>query len=183
MKGIITTAVWYCVAEELAELRTAVLGVREALSDLRANAEPSKASVLKLNVRDARDSLRRRVNQISPETSAIQVLIFEVWSDRSQTVCASSFVSSLLSRMCLASSHASDYPCSSGTWHWALACTCSCSCPPRCVLSTHTRPWAGCTKQHYQHIQREYHLGHVHLGYCCLSGCACLSMRPHMPAF
>ena len=60
-------------AEELAELRTAVLGVREALSDLRANTEPSRASVLKLNVRDARDSLQRRVNQISPETSARQV--------------------------------------------------------------------------------------------------------------
>lgn len=59
-------------AEELAELRTAVLGVREALSDLRANTEPSRASVLKLNVRDARDSLQRRVHQISPETSARQ---------------------------------------------------------------------------------------------------------------
>ncbi len=49
------------------------MGVREALSDLRANAEPSRAPVLKVNVRDARDSLRRRVNQISPETSARQV--------------------------------------------------------------------------------------------------------------
>ncbi len=62
-------------AEELAELKTAVLGVREALSDLRANVEPSRASVLRVNVRDARDSLRRRVNQISPETSARQVAI------------------------------------------------------------------------------------------------------------
>ena len=60
-------------AEELAELRQAVLGVREALADLRANVEPSRTSVLKLNVRDARDSLRRRVNQLSPETSSIQV--------------------------------------------------------------------------------------------------------------
>ncbi|DBA93499.1 TPA: hypothetical protein ACH3X3_013598 [Trebouxia sp. C0006] len=59
-------------AEELAELQTAVSGVREALSDLRANVELSRAPVLKVNVRDARDSLRRRVNQISPETSARQ---------------------------------------------------------------------------------------------------------------
>ena len=62
-----------CAAEELAELQTAVSGVREALSDLRANVELSRAPVLKVNVRDARDSLRRRVNQISPETSARQV--------------------------------------------------------------------------------------------------------------
>ena len=49
------------------------MGVREALADLRANVEPARTSVLKVNVRDARDSLRRRVNQIGPETSAIQV--------------------------------------------------------------------------------------------------------------
>ena len=60
-------------AEELAELKAAVVGVKEALTDLRANVEPARTSVLKVNVRDARDSLRRRVNQISPETSAIQV--------------------------------------------------------------------------------------------------------------
>ncbi len=47
------------------------MGVREALFDLRANAEPSRAPVLKVNVRE---SLRRRVNQISPETSARQVM-------------------------------------------------------------------------------------------------------------
>ena len=63
----------YNAAEELAELQAAVVGVREALSDLRANVEPARTSVLKVNVRDARDSLRRRVNQISPETSSLQV--------------------------------------------------------------------------------------------------------------
>lgn len=65
--------VFYDAAEELAELQAAVVGVREALADLRANVEPARTSVLKVNVRDARDSLRRRVNQISPETSALQV--------------------------------------------------------------------------------------------------------------
>ena len=60
-------------AEELAELRGAVLGVRQALTDLRANGDPSRASMLKVNARDARDSLRRRVNQISPETLSRQV--------------------------------------------------------------------------------------------------------------
>ena len=60
-------------AEELSELKAAVQGVREALADLRSNVEPSRSTVLKVNVRDARDSLRRRINQLSPETSSIQV--------------------------------------------------------------------------------------------------------------
>lgn len=59
-------------AEELSELKAAVQGVREALADLRSNVEPSRSTVLKVNVRDARDSLRRRINQLSPETSSIQ---------------------------------------------------------------------------------------------------------------
>ena len=62
-----------CTGEELAQLKTAVTGVKEALADLKANADPAKASVIKLNVRDARDSLRRRLQQLSPETTAIQV--------------------------------------------------------------------------------------------------------------
>ena len=60
-------------AEELAELKAAVISVKGALADLRTNVEPARTTVLKVNVRDARDSLRRRVSQISPETSAIQV--------------------------------------------------------------------------------------------------------------
>ena len=68
----LTVSLWH-TAEELAELKAAVVGMRGALADLRANVEPARNSVLKVNVRDARDSLRRRVNQISPETSAIQV--------------------------------------------------------------------------------------------------------------
>lgn len=67
------TVLWWHIAEELAELKGAVVGVREALADLRANVEPARTTVLKVNVRDARDSLRRRLNQMSPATSAIQV--------------------------------------------------------------------------------------------------------------
>ena len=63
-----------CAGEELTQLKTAVTGVREALADLKANADAAKASVIKLNVRDARDSLRRRLQQLSPETTAIQVV-------------------------------------------------------------------------------------------------------------
>ena len=47
--------------------------MKEALADLKANTDPARAAVIKLNVRDARDSLRRRLSQISPETLAIQV--------------------------------------------------------------------------------------------------------------
>ena len=56
------SSVGVTAAEELAELRTAVLGVREALSDLRANTEPSRASVLKLNARDG-SLLRTQLQQ------------------------------------------------------------------------------------------------------------------------
>lgn len=59
--------------EELSQLKTAVTGMKEALADLKANTDPARAAVIKLNVRDARDSLRRRLSQISPETLAIQV--------------------------------------------------------------------------------------------------------------
>ena len=60
--------------EELSQLKTAVTGVKEALADLKANTDPARAAVIKLNVRDARDSLKRRLSQISPETTAIQVV-------------------------------------------------------------------------------------------------------------
>lgn len=62
-----------CTGEELAQLKTAVTGVKEALADLKANTDPAKAAVIRLNVQDARDSLRRRLNQLSPDTTSLQV--------------------------------------------------------------------------------------------------------------
>lgn len=59
--------------EELAQLKTAVTGVKESLADLKANTDPAKAAVIRLNVQDARNSLRRRLNQLSPDTTSIQV--------------------------------------------------------------------------------------------------------------
>lgn len=84
-----------CAGEELAQLKTAVTGVKEALADLKANADPAKASVIKLNVRDARDSLRRRLQQLSPETTAIQVqsapCCFEHTTDLQLLVCPATY--------------------------------------------------------------------------------------------
>jgi len=47
----------------MAEVRTAVTGVKAALEELRANADPSRAALLRLNLREARDMLARRLRE------------------------------------------------------------------------------------------------------------------------
>eukprot|EP00878_Enallax_costatus_P029799 GHUV01032356.1.p1 GENE.GHUV01032356.1~~GHUV01032356.1.p1 ORF type:complete len:239 (+),score=73.22 GHUV01032356.1:558-1274(+) len=54
------------IASEMTEVKSAVSGVKAALEDLRANADPSRAAMLKLNLREARDILARRLQETAP---------------------------------------------------------------------------------------------------------------------
>ena len=60
-------------AQEVLELREAVTGLKDCLAALRSNTNIAKDAVLKVNVRDARDGLNRRLRQLSPTTVALQV--------------------------------------------------------------------------------------------------------------
>lgn len=69
-------------AAEMLQLQMAVAGVRRAIEELSANADPNKEKMFKLNGRDARDLLARRVREISPATrksedAAVQAAIME----------------------------------------------------------------------------------------------------------
>lgn len=55
-------------AVELADLKTAVGQMRDSLSALTSNTDPMKEGLLKVNAREARDALPRRLQQLSPET-------------------------------------------------------------------------------------------------------------------
>ena len=50
----------------MVDLRGAVANLRSALAELSANAELAQEGVLKLNVIDARASLSRRLDQLTP---------------------------------------------------------------------------------------------------------------------
>ena len=56
-------------AAEVATLRTAVTAVREAAMELQAAADPAQQPMLRLNLREARDILARRLEQLSPQCS------------------------------------------------------------------------------------------------------------------
>lgn len=60
-------------AQEVLELKEAVSGLKDRLTALRTNTEIAKDAVLKVNIRDARDGLNRRLRQLSPTTVALQV--------------------------------------------------------------------------------------------------------------
>ena len=60
-------------AQEVLELREAVTGLKDRLTALRSNTDIAKDAVLRVNVRDARDGLHRRLRQLSPTTVALQV--------------------------------------------------------------------------------------------------------------
>ena len=60
-------------AQEVLELREAVTGLKGCLTALRSNTDIVKDAVLRVNVRDARDGLNRRLRQLSPTTVALQV--------------------------------------------------------------------------------------------------------------
>ena len=60
-------------AQEVLELREAVTGLKDCLTALRSNTDIAKDAVLRVNIRDARDGLNRRLRQLSPTTVALQV--------------------------------------------------------------------------------------------------------------
>lgn len=51
----------------------AMTAVRGALEALAANVDPSQDAVLRLNMRDARTGLARRLDQLAPATTASAV--------------------------------------------------------------------------------------------------------------
>lgn len=54
------------IASEMAEVRHAVSGVKAALEELRANSDATRAGMLRLNLREARDILARRLQETAP---------------------------------------------------------------------------------------------------------------------
>ncbi|KAF8072828.1 Kifc3 [Scenedesmus sp. PABB004] len=54
------------IASEMSEIKVAVSGVKAALEGLRANADPARAGMLRLNLREARDILARRLQETAP---------------------------------------------------------------------------------------------------------------------
>jgi hypothetical protein len=55
----------------MSEIRLAVSGVKESLESLRANADASRAGILRLNLRESRDMLARRLREATvPAASA-----------------------------------------------------------------------------------------------------------------
>lgn len=54
------------VAAELVEIQTAVVAVKDALTALKTNAEPSKEGMLRLNLREASQGLQGRLQQTRP---------------------------------------------------------------------------------------------------------------------
>jgi hypothetical protein len=55
-----------CAAAEVLEVRNAVAAIKSSLEAMRANTEPSKSNMLRLNLREARDILARRLAEAAP---------------------------------------------------------------------------------------------------------------------
>jgi hypothetical protein len=54
----------------MSEIRLAVAAVKSSLEELRANADASRAGMLRLNLRDARDGLARRLREATLPAAA-----------------------------------------------------------------------------------------------------------------
>jgi len=54
------------IASEMAEIRHAVGEVKGALEEIRNNTDPSRTSMLRLNLKEARDMLARRLAEAAP---------------------------------------------------------------------------------------------------------------------
>jgi hypothetical protein len=50
----------------MTEIKHAVEGVKTALEELRANSDASRAGMLRLNLKEARDILARRLQETAP---------------------------------------------------------------------------------------------------------------------
>lgn len=66
MMGCYSLLLACCAASEMTEIRSAVSGVKVALEDVRANTDTSRAAMLKLNLKEARDILARRLQETAP---------------------------------------------------------------------------------------------------------------------
>ncbi len=62
-------------AAEMTDLREAVRELRGAIDTLAVNLDPAQDKVLRLNVREARNSAALRLQQLSPATMASSVRI------------------------------------------------------------------------------------------------------------
>ncbi|KAG2440004.1 hypothetical protein HXX76_004121 [Chlamydomonas incerta] len=58
------------IASEMTEIKNAVSGLKSALDAVRTNIDPASTNILRLNLREARDQLSRRVAEVSPATEA-----------------------------------------------------------------------------------------------------------------
>ncbi|KAG2495236.1 hypothetical protein HYH03_006509 [Edaphochlamys debaryana] len=58
------------VASEMTEIKNAVTGLKTALDAVRTNADAAATNILRLNLKEARDQLARRVAEVSPVTES-----------------------------------------------------------------------------------------------------------------
>lgn len=68
------------MASEMQELKIAVSAVKDSLDGIKANVDPSKTSMLKLNLKEARDLLSRRLSESthsSPSDTTISAAVRE----------------------------------------------------------------------------------------------------------
>lgn len=56
-------------ASEITEIRNAVSGLKGALDAMRSNTDVAATNMLKLTLREARDQLGRRLQEVSPATA------------------------------------------------------------------------------------------------------------------
>ena len=59
-----------CAAAEMSEIRDSVTSLRSSLEAIKQNVDASRSSILTLNLREARDRLSRRIQEVSPATAA-----------------------------------------------------------------------------------------------------------------
>lgn len=60
---------WPLAASELTEIKSAVTGLKDALEGVRNNNDTSRVALVRLSLKEARDLLSRRLNEISPATA------------------------------------------------------------------------------------------------------------------
>ena len=53
-----------CAASEVTEIRNAVSGLKAALDAMRANTDAANTNMLRLNLKEARDQLGRRLGEV-----------------------------------------------------------------------------------------------------------------------
>ncbi|GAX80667.1 hypothetical protein CEUSTIGMA_g8102.t1 [Chlamydomonas eustigma] len=53
------------ISSQISEIRLAVSGLKGALEEIKNNTDPAKSLMLKLNLREARDQLGRRIQEVS----------------------------------------------------------------------------------------------------------------------